>query len=244
MHYRSFGESAILINWHLEGENGIENEVFNDILSFYRQIQKEAPSWLEGQIPAADSLCVILRSSHDLELAEVDLRRIYQSLDSVQGEEKTWNIPVCYESCDDADHFAPDLNDVAAKCGVAEAEIVRLHSQKSYRVHFHGFLPGFVYLGGLDKTIHCDRKNHPRKIVRRGSVGIGGSQTGIYAIDSPGGWNIIGRTPVPVFDSSLEAPSPFNPGDRLHFHSISQSEYKEIESNIREERLKMGRWLL
>jgi KipI family sensor histidine kinase inhibitor len=124
-------------------------------------------------------------------------------------------IPVCYGGA-----FGPDLAEVAALCALSEAEVIARHTAATYRVYMIGFSPGFAYLGGLDSTIAAPRRATPRTMVPAGSVGIAGMQTGIYPLASPGGWQIIGRTPEPLFLPTQERPCLLNPGDRLRFVPI------------------------
>lgn len=121
-------------------------------------------------------------------------------------------IPVCY-----GDEFGPDLGEVAERCKLSEHEIIARHTAGEYRVYMLGFAPGFAYLGGLDPSIAAPRRETPRLKVPTGSVGIAGMQTGIYPLDIPGGWQIIGRTPRRLFKPSLEEPCLLQPGDRLRF---------------------------
>lgn len=118
-------------------------------------------------------------------------------------------IPVRYDG--------PDLVDVAAHCGLTPEEVVRRHAAAEYVVYFIGFQPGFAYLGGLDESLHTPRRAEPRTAVPAGSVGIGGAQTGIYPLVTPGGWQLIGRTTLPLFDPQAEPPTLLAPGDRLRF---------------------------
>ncbi len=125
---------------------------------------------------------------------------------------RTVEIPVRYGGA-----AGPDLAQVAAHAGMAPAEVVRLHAAGEYLVHMIGFAPGFPYLGGLDSRLHCPRREVPRTAVPAGSVGIGGSQTGIYPLESPGGWQLIGRTPLVLFDPSRDPPALLRAGDRVRF---------------------------
>ncbi|MFT7724689.1 MAG: 5-oxoprolinase subunit PxpB [Roseateles sp.] len=118
-------------------------------------------------------------------------------------------IPVVYDG--------PDLADVAAHCGLTPGEVVRRHAAAEYEVYFLGFQPGFTYLGGLDPALHTPRRAEPRLRVPAGSVGIGGAQTGIYPLATPGGWQLIGRTPLALFDPQAEPPTLLAPGDRVRF---------------------------
>lgn len=131
-------------------------------------------------------------------------------------------IPVCYGG-----DFGPDLPDVAAYHGITPEEVIRIHSEQEYLVHMIGFAPGFPYLGGLDKRIATPRRQSPRTAIAPGSVGIGGEQTGVYPIESPGGWHIIGRTPERLFRPEEQPPSLLRAGDRVRFCPISQEEFEK-----------------
>ena len=111
----------------------------------------------------------------------------------------------------------PDLAHVADHCGMSEKQVVELHASIEYRVWFIGFQPGFPYLGGMPEALTTPRRAEPRISVPAGSVGIGGAQTGIYPLESPGGWNLIGRTDLTLFNSRLAEPSLLRPGDTLRF---------------------------
>src|SRR6202795_4256239 len=129
-------------------------------------------------------------------------------------------IPVCYDR-----EFAFDLSDVARVGGLAEAEVIRRHSSAAYRVNCLGFIAGFPFLSGLPSELATPRRAAPRKEVPAGSVAIGGAQTGIYPRNSPGGWNVIGRTPRRLFDIQLEPPTILQAGDRVCFRKISREEF-------------------
>ena len=129
-------------------------------------------------------------------------------------------IPVCYDT-----EFAPDLQEVANHAKIPAHEVIRLHSSATYRVYFLGFTPGFAYLGGLPESLHAPRLATPRKHVPAGSVAIAGSQAGIYPVDSPGGWRLIGRTPVRVFDPDATEPTRLKPGDLVKFSAIDRATF-------------------
>lgn len=132
-------------------------------------------------------------------------------------------IPVCYGG-----EFGPDLEHVASHAGLSEVEVIDLHSTAEYRVHLLGFLPGFPYLGGLDPRLATPRRDTPRTVVPAGSVGIGGAQTGVYTLDSPGGWHLIGRSPVILFDPRRSPPTLLAPGDLVRFRAIDRREYDSL----------------
>jgi len=121
--------------------------------------------------------------------------------------------------------YGPDLPFVAQHADLSEAEVIRLHSQATYHVYMIGFSAGFAYLGGLPERLHTPRLPSPRTRTPKGSVAIGGSQTGAYPADTPGGWRIIGRTPVELFDPRRDPPTPMLPGDRVRFVPIGPAEY-------------------
>lgn len=136
----------------------------------------------------------------------------------------TVEIPVCY-----APEYAPDIEDVARLNNLSVKEVIDIHCRTEYLIYMLGFAPGFPYLGGLDQRLHTPRLDTPRKLLPAGSVGIAGSQTGIYPLASPGGWRIIGRTPLRLFDAGQKPPVPYYaPGDKLKFKSISRREFQRM----------------
>ncbi|RYL95928.1 5-oxoprolinase subunit PxpB [Sporolactobacillus sp. THM7-4] len=141
--------------------------------------------------------------------------------DKHESKERVRHIPVCYGGA-----FGPDLHVVAALHGRSEQEVVRRHSETAYRVYMIGFTPGFPYLGGLPEDLATPRRKSPRLSVPAGSVGIAGSQTGVYPFASPGGWQIIGRTPIKLFDLKRDPPNRLQAGDRLYFDPITPDQFK------------------
>ena len=130
-------------------------------------------------------------------------------------------IPVCYGGS-----YGEDLKDVAAHAGLTEEEVIKLHSSVDYNIYMLGFLPGFPYLGGLDPKLFTPRLDNPRTKIPEGSVGIGGEQTGIYPLESPGGWRLIGRTPLRPSDPAREQPFLYQAGDYIRFVPITAEEYE------------------
>ena len=133
---------------------------------------------------------------------------------------KTWEIPICYDK-----DFAIDLNEISTKCKIDVDQVIKKHNNKTYEVDIVGFLPGFLYLGKLDDSLHLPRKKNPRTHIPEGSIGIAGNQTGIYNIESPGGWNIIGRTPLRLFDKLKNPPIKIKQGDKIIFKEITKEEF-------------------
>jgi KipI family sensor histidine kinase inhibitor len=137
-------------------------------------------------------------------------------------------IPVCYGG-----EYGEDLTDVASHAGMSETEVVNIHSSVNYLIYMLGFLPGFPYLGGLDKRLEIPRLPNPRTLIPAGSVGIGGEQTGVYPIASPGGWRLIGRTPLTLYDSEKKIPTLYQAGDYIHFQPIDEYDFVRIEELVR-----------
>lgn len=140
-----------------------------------------------------------------------------------RSKKQAIEIPVCYDA-----EFAPDLAEVARNAGLDAREVIRRHSGAAYRVSCIGFAPGFPYLSGLPAELSTPRRRTPRKQVAPGSVGIGGNQTGIYPSASPGGWNVIARTPLRLFEPTREPPSLLQPGDAVRFRPITRSEFEAL----------------
>lgn len=165
-----------------------------------------------------------LQLTHD-ELISVVQQMTPASESAAEGRANVITIPICYDI-----DFGPDLADVAQHAGRSLEEVVRLHSSPTYLVYFLGFTPGFAYLGGLPDVLHVPRLASPRPSVAGGSVGIAGSQTGIYPFDSPGGWRLLGRTPLRMFDPEATPPTLLGPGDRIKFSPIDRASFEEMSS--------------
>lgn len=161
------------------------------------------------------------------ELAERLRSRLSVLSDAEASVKRIVEIPVCYGG-----EFGPDMGNVVAHTGLSEEEVVRLHTQHDYLIDMLGFLPGFAYLGGLDERLHTPRLATPRTRIEAGSVGIGGAQTGVYPLASPGGWQIIGRTPIRPYDPDRARPILYEAGDYLRFVPISPEEYATIEAQL------------
>jgi len=144
------------------------------------------------------------------------------------GDARTVEIPVCYEA-----PFAPDLAEVAAAKGLAPDEVVRRHVASSHRVLMIGFTPGFPYIGGLDPAIAVPRRATPRARIEPGSVAIANTQTAVYPSATPGGWNVIGRTPLALFDPAREPAALQNAGDRVVFAPVSAAQFERLRAGAR-----------
>lgn len=164
-------------------------------------------------IPGMNNLTVVLRHPQVTALDAIErLQQWWEESDAVEPLSREVHIPVVYGGVQ-----GPDLEDVARRCQLTPKDVVAMHSSVEYVVYFIGFQPGFPYLGGLPETLHTPRRDEPRLEVAAGSVGIGGSQTGIYPLASPGGWQLIGHTPLALFDPTKAVPVLLQPGDRVRF---------------------------
>ena len=212
------GDSAALIRL----ADVIDDRVNASAIALAAALKARALPGMIDAAPAFASVCVrfdIERWSPEILAGFVD-----ETLQSLAMQDKmigdTIDVPICYGG-----EFGPDLTDVAAHCGLAAEDVVALHLGGRYTVAMLGFMPGFPYLSGLDTRLHTPRRVTPRTRVPAGSVAIGGAQTGIYPRDVPGGWHIIGRTPLRLFDASREAPTLFMPGQRVAFRRIDAQQF-------------------
>ena len=193
-----------------------------------RAVETLHPAWLVETVPGYCSLALIVQpfkvSLEEVEELVSTAARNVTIAPSVQP--RTVTIPVCYGGA-----YGPDIEIICQQSGLSEQEVVQRHVTASYQCSMLGFLPGFPYLVGLDPQLATPRLATPRAVVPAGSVGIAGVQTGVYPVSSPGGWNIIGRTPLTLFDPSREQPSLVQAGDVVRFSPISLQEFEEKQSH-------------
>lgn len=219
--YSQYNSHSILIEWPSE----INEKILHDIIKFKNKI---AISFIKEKVEliyAYNSILVIYKSTIDnVNDAFSALKECYLENNNVGDLTfTTWDIPVCYDA-----EFSDDLEAFSKVKKLSKPEIISIHSETFYTVYFIGFLPGFLYLGGLDSRLFLDRKTTPNLNVKKGSVAIGGQQTGIYPQNSPGGWHIIGNSPIDLFNASQNPPCVINTGDKIKFTSVSKYEYLEI----------------
>ncbi|HEX7934661.1 MAG TPA: 5-oxoprolinase subunit PxpB [Paraburkholderia sp.] len=176
------------------------------------EVARDWPHVLEV-VPGMNNLTLVFDPLEaDRDALAIRLRETWNAVGEVPGAGREVAIPVQYGG-----EFGPDLAEVANHTGLSMREVVERHSSGDYVVFFLGFQPGFAYMGGLDEALHTPRRASPRLEVPAGSVGIGGEQTGIYPAASPGGWQLIGRTDLPLFDPARRPPTLLQPGDRVRF---------------------------
>jgi inhibitor of KinA len=219
-----FGEQTILLDW----PETIDLDIHDQVFLYARFISENFPDEIVETAIAYQSLAVYLKSGTNAQLFIDTLKgRKIDVSELITKKKQLITIPVCYDP-----EFGPDIQKIASTHNQTISEVIERHTAPNYKVYFLGFLPGFAYLGGLDQQLYTPRRNMPRPFIEKGSVGIGGTQTGIYPIDSPGGWNIIGRTPLHLFDATQVPPSIITAGDFIQFESISRSEFDLLQIEI------------
>ncbi len=219
-HLHPLGERGILIEFGSQIDPKIQQQV--QLVSSF--LEKNQPEWMIEYIPAFATITILYR------VTAFTYREVCQEVVSLlehinpasPHQQRVVQIPVCYGG-----ELGPDLDFVATHNQLTVDEVIHKHTSGSYLVYMIGFAPGFPYLGGMSEKIAAPRKQSPRLRIPAGSVGIAGMQTGIYPIETPGGWQLIGRTPVELFQPNREEPCLLKPGDRIHFYSISLQEYHE-----------------
>lgn len=221
--YKPYGSSAVLIEWPAI----ISKDILNDIVVYAEKIkQHEVEQVLEMNFVYHSLLVEYDIFNISFEALVSKLKIIYnESFEKEKMNRFLWEIPVCY-----TEEFGTDLALLSIEKELTIDEIIFLHGSTNYTVYGVGFLPGFLYLGGLHEKLHFPRQQTPRSLVPKGSVGIGGNQTGIYPQNSPGGWNILGKTPVSLFNIEKEPPCFIQPNDEIKFLSISKEAYFKIEN--------------
>jgi inhibitor of KinA len=225
LRYTQYDSCSILIEWPAI----IDKNVLKDILNFKNSIKKSSIKYKVEVINTYSSILIIYNFTiGNVNDKILELRTLYKGKNKVlKAQPLIWEIPVCYD-----DEFGMDLGSFSKEKELSKLEVILLHTETIYTVYFIGFLPGFLYLGGLDSKLFLDRKTTPNLNVKKGSVAIGGEQTGIYPQDSPGGWHIIGNSPIELFNANQIPPCKINAGDMVKFIPINKQDYKDIQNAI------------
>lgn len=222
--YKAFGAKAILIEWPPQ----ISEAILSDILLFKQKIESRYKG-ISDLTAAYNSLTIFLQNPiTDFDKQVAILKTIYQTQITLSNfNHYVWQIPVCYDL-----EFGLDLEFYLKSKNLSLEQLIDLHTKPLYTIHFLGFLPGFPYLGGLPETLYIPRKFNPSLNVPKGSVGIGGKQTGVYTMESPGGWYVIGKTPISFFDVNQKEPCFLKAGDKIKFFEISKDEFYKISKEF------------
>ena len=219
--YFVFNESSILISYDCP----INSKLISNLSNAKKRIEIKLNDCIVEIVQSINSLLVIFdvtKISTDNIIAE--LKKIEIKENDLLESHKTWQIPVCYDL-----KYAVDLKDLAKEKKLSTLEIINIHKSKVYDVLSMGFLPGFMYLGFTDENLHCERKDIPSQDIKKGSIGIALNQTCIYPQDSPGGWHIIGVSPLDFFDLKSKNPCFAKPGDKIQFTEISNKQFEKMQ---------------
>ncbi|TQE92306.1 5-oxoprolinase subunit PxpB [Ureibacillus sp. FSL K6-8385] len=228
--FKPLGDQAVLVYFG----NIISEEVHNSIKKFMYTLEK---NWVDGlveMVPGYTNVCVYydvmkvagweMEGHSPYEKIVCYLRALlHEETEMPVENSRIIEIPVCYGGI-----YGPDLEEIARYHHLSEQQVIQIHSGKEYLVYMLGFAPGFAFLGGLDERIATPRKDTPRLKIPPGSVGIAGRQTGIYPLETPGGWQIIGRTPLQLFLPDQNPPALLRTGDRIRFVPITEKEFREL----------------
>ena len=219
-------------------EDKVDPMVINKIMSLHHFILSKKRNGIVDSIPSYHTLTIVYdvnifftsTTNTEAQLMSFANQMIHET-NAIPKSFENKNaalikIPVCYES-----EFAIDIQNMSTQKNISANEIIQLHTDKIYEVYSIGFLPGFAYMGIVDERIQMLRHEKPRAQVLAGSVGIAGVQTGIYPSNSPGGWQIIGRTPLQIFDPNPNILAKFNVGDQIQFYAISKTEFEKINEH-------------
>ena len=222
---RKYGSNGILMEW----KPLISEDINKEVVQMAAFLEATYSDVISEVVPSYNSLMVFLKHEENIqmyiEMWQYVVTSNYHDLSTTKNQ--IWQVPTCYDSS-----FGYDLNLISETAQISIESIIKLHSEGNYRIYGMGFLPGFLYLGGLNQRLHFPRKSTVKQFVPQGSVAIGGEQTGIYPLYSPGGWNVIGRTPINLFDPKKEDPTPFKVGDSIQFVPVSLEEFNEIQSSV------------
>lgn len=222
------GDSALTIDFG----NAVQEDINKKVLRLYHHVHSAADPLIGDLVPAYSSLTVYYDAARLYSESKTAFECMADRLDEIlarqtlasQHKAQYFEIPVCYSK-----KFALDLEYLAGQSGMPQEEVVHIHSSKIYRVYMLGFLPGFCYMGDVDRSIALPRKPVPVTVFP-GAVGIAGSQTGIYPLTSPGGWQIIGRTPVEMFNRNSPRPVWIQPGDQIKFYPVTLHEFENYQT--------------
>ena len=218
------GDTALIVEFGTE----IQREMSDRVLSLSHRVRLANLPGVTETVPTFRSLAVhydpLTTSSATL---VASMRAFLSQATEKHSPARLWRVPACYD-----ERCAPDLVEVAKSRGLTPAEVVLLHSGTRYHVYMVGFVPGYPYMGDLPPELVLPRRTDPRVRVPPGSIAVATTMTAVYPIESPGGWHLIGATPVRLFDSDWERPALFSPGDAVHFVPTSFADYARLADEV------------
>jgi KipI family sensor histidine kinase inhibitor len=225
------GDTALVI----EFGNRVDQRVSGLVLALARRIANAAIPGVIEMVPTFRSLMV---HYDPLALTQAELgRRLAPMLDGLEamgGGGRRWRIPACYD-----ESLGLDLAEVAGRMGLSPAQVVERHSATTFHVYMMGFLPGLPYLGGLPPEFELPRRENPRIKVPKGAVAVAMAMTVIYPLESPGGWHILARTPVPLWDMAADPPALLDAGDKVRFEPVPLARYEALLAEAAAGRLRL-----
>jgi KipI family sensor histidine kinase inhibitor len=228
--FLSAGDTALTVEFGQTAERRLSALV----LALYGRLSASALPGLIELVPTLRSLTIHYDPCQtSAEALSGSIRPLLDGLEAQPLSGRRWLIPACY-----ARELAPDLDEVAHRTGLSRTDVVRAHTAGDYRVYMLGFLPGHPYMGDLPEALRLPRRETPRIAVPAGSVAIATALTGIYPLESPGGWHLIGRTPARLFDPARDPAVLLAPGDQVRFTSIGPAEFDELDQASR-----AGSWM-
>jgi len=221
MECKPYGSQALLVNF----DQKIDPLVNAQVVSLQQHMQQQPG--VTYQIPAYCSLTIGFDTNQTSYHQLVAIIKGFKPNNTDHHATRKLKLPVCYEGS-----LAPDLDEVASIAKISTEEVIKIHTAKEYHVYMMGFIPGFAYMGKIDERIQCKRKEEPRRSVPAQSVGIAGQQTGIYPSEGPGGWQLIGTTPITPLLNNRENPFLFKHGDIIQFYAIDTNTYKNLKKIV------------
>lgn len=213
--------------------NEIDEQINSRLMGLIRELSEERIKGIEEFVPSFRAVLIHYNPailSYE-KVTSIVNKALAKPVSELAHHKRIVEVPVCYDR-----QYGPDIDFVAEHAGISVEEVIKIHTSTPYLVYMLGFQPGFPYLGGLDERIHTPRLETPRIKLEAGSVGIGGGQTGLYPMESPGGWRIIGVTPVRCYNPDKEKPIPYMAGDYIKFRAITGEEFNDLrEKDLRGE---------
>ncbi len=238
LEYKLINEQTFMIYFN----NQIDRQTFQKVQQVEQYIKDQQHDAIVEVIPSYRAIMVnvditqqnVKQVIDDLQLDQLD----ESQLSMTDSRTRVINLPVVYGG-----QYGQDIEEVANYNDITVDEVISKHTKNAYLIYMLGFMPGFPFLGGLDEALHTPRRTEPRTRIDAGSVGIANNQTGLYPTESPGGWQIIGRTPIKVFDLNRNPMCLYEPGDYLKFYAIDEATYEQILDEMKQSDFNIEKWV-